>query len=55
MATLKLFIDHASQPSRAILVFCLINKIPHEVVETRIGKAEVSHTLLSIFLPNLQR
>ena len=40
MATLKLFIDHASQPSRAILVFCLINKIPHEVVETRIGKAE---------------
>ena len=40
MATLKLFIDHASQPSRAILVFCLINKIPHQVVDTRLMKGE---------------
>ncbi len=34
--SLKLYIDYASQPSRAVLVFCLINKVPHEVVETKI-------------------
>ena len=34
--SLKLYIDYASQPSRAVLIFCLINKIPHEVVETKI-------------------
>lgn len=33
---LKLYMDYISQPSRAILAFLLINKIPHEVVETRI-------------------
>ena len=37
---LKLYIDYASQPSRAILAFCLLNKIEHTVVETRIAKME---------------
>lgn len=38
---LKLFIDHASQPSRAIIVFCKINRIPHEIVELRLAKGQV--------------
>ena len=28
---LTIYIDWASQPSRAVLAFCKINKIPHEV------------------------
>jgi glutathione S-transferase len=49
MTSLKLFIDHASQPSRAILVFCRINKIAHDIVETRINKGEV----LNIYIQHL--
>lgn len=36
----KLFIDHASQPSRAIVVFCRVANIPHEIVDTRISKMD---------------
>ena len=38
--SLKLFIDYGSQPSRAVLIFCLLNKIPHEVIETKIMARE---------------
>lgn len=38
MSKVTLFIDYLSQPSRAVLAFCLINNIPHEVVETEIVK-----------------
>jgi hypothetical protein len=31
---IKLYIDYGSQPSRAVLALCLLNNIPHEVVET---------------------
>lgn len=37
---LKLFIDYASQPSRAVLWLCLANRIPHEVHQVRILKGE---------------
>ena len=37
---LILYIDWASQPSRAIVAFCRLNKIPHQVVETRIAKGD---------------
>ena len=53
MTSLKVFLDHASQPSRAVLVFCKINKIPFELVETRITKMEVLFVLLSIDPPNM--
>lgn len=33
---LKFYIDYMSQPCRAILAFLLHNKIPHEIVETKI-------------------
>jgi hypothetical protein len=29
---IKLYIDYASQPARAVLALCLIAGIPHEVV-----------------------
>ena len=35
-----LYIDYLSQPSRAILAFCLLNKIPHEIKQIRIFKGE---------------
>jgi len=34
--TLKIYIDWYSQPCRAIIAFCLMTNIPHEVVETQI-------------------
>ena len=37
---LSLYIDYSSQPSRAILAFCEINSIPHEVKEIRISKGQ---------------
>ena len=36
MSKVNLYIDYLSQPSRAVLAFCLVNEIPHEVKETRI-------------------
>ena len=38
--SLKVYGDYASQPSRAIIAFCKINKIPFEFVEVRVGKKE---------------
>lgn len=38
---IKLYIDYGSQPARAVLAFCMIAKIPYDVVETRIFKFEV--------------
>jgi glutathione S-transferase len=55
MTSVKLFIDHASQPSRAILVFCRINKIPHEIVETRITKGEVSRLYIQHLTPEFAK
>jgi glutathione S-transferase len=39
--TIKLYIDYMSQPSRAVWALCLIAKIPHEVIETKIAKLEM--------------
>ena len=36
MSVVTLYIDFLSQPSRAVLAFCLINNIPHVVKETSI-------------------
>lgn len=30
---IKLYIDYASQPSRAVWALCLIGNIPHEIIE----------------------
>jgi len=38
--TLTLYIDYLSQPSRAVLAFCIFNKIPHEIKEIRVLKGE---------------
>jgi len=35
---LKVYVDMMSQPSRAVLAFCKLNDIPHEVVLTDIAK-----------------
>lgn len=40
---LKVYVDMMSQPSRAVLAFCKINKIPHEVVLADIAKG-LTHT-----------
>ncbi len=37
---LKIYIDHLSQPSRAVHLFCLLNKIPFQIVETRVGRGD---------------
>lgn len=38
--SLKVYADLGSQPSRAVLCFCKINKIPFEHVEIRLGKLQ---------------
>lgn len=43
--SLKLFGDHASQPFRAVFVFCKINNIPFDLVDVRIGRADVIYIL----------
>jgi hypothetical protein len=45
---IKLYIDYGSQPSRAVLALCLLNNIPHEVVETSLFKGAVSMILARI-------
>mmetsp|Transcript_26794 Transcript_26794/g.23736 ORF Transcript_26794/g.23736 Transcript_26794/m.23736 type:complete len:86 (-) Transcript_26794:416-673(-) len=35
-----IYMDYISQPSRAVLAFCIFNKIPHKVVEVRVMKGE---------------
>ena len=48
---LKVYIDFGSQPSMAVLAFCLLNRIEHEVVETRLAKLEHrSDAFLKVFL-----
>ena len=37
---LTLYIDYLSQPSRAILLLCLMNKIPHSVKEIKVMQLE---------------
>lgn len=37
---LLLYIDMASQPSRAVLAFCRLNKIPHDTKIVAIRKGE---------------
>jgi glutathione S-transferase len=37
---LKLLGDYASQPSRAIFIFCLLNNIPHEIKLINVIKLE---------------
>ena len=37
---LKVYIDWMSQPSRAVIAFLLMNKIPHEIVETKIAEGK---------------
>lgn len=49
---IKLYIDYGSQPSRAVLALCLLTNIPHEVVETRLFKAEVRALLRSTGPPS---
>jgi len=39
---IKLYIDYGSQPSRAVLALCIINKIPHEVIHISIMEGKVS-------------
>jgi glutathione S-transferase len=58
MSTVTLYIDYLSQPSRAVLSFCLINNIPISVVETKIieggtdtaafGQVSPAHTVPAI-------
>lgn len=36
--SVKLYFDHLSQPSRAIIAFCKMAKIPHEPIEIRLNK-----------------
>ena len=38
--SIKLYFDLFSQPSRAVLAFCKLAKIPHEVIEVRLNKKE---------------
>ena len=42
MSRLTLYIDYLSQPSRAVLAFCLINNIPFTVKEVEILKGETN-------------
>jgi hypothetical protein len=41
---IKLYIDYISQPSRAVLAFCLISEIEIEIVQVRIAKLEVNQS-----------
>jgi len=38
--TLTLYIDYISQPSRAVLAFCIFNKIPFQVKQVRVLRGE---------------
>src|SRR4051812_24268692 len=37
---LELYVDYMSQPSRAVLLFCRINNIPHQVRLTQLMKRD---------------
>ncbi len=53
--TIILYIDYLSQPSRAVLAFLKLNKIPFESKEIRIAKLEVNNFILRLDLLNLRR
>lgn len=36
----NIYIDWVSGPCRAVLTFCQINNIPHNIVETRLNKKQ---------------
>ena len=38
--TIKLYIDSLAQPSRAVLTFCLLAKIPISITEVALAQAE---------------
>ena len=46
--TIRLYVDYISQPSRAVLAFCIINKIDVKIHEIRIAKMQVLWDLFSI-------
>ncbi|KAL4442894.1 hypothetical protein ABPG74_010783 [Tetrahymena malaccensis] len=37
---MKIFIDWISQPSRAVVTYCLIENIPHEIIQVRVNALE---------------
>ena len=39
--TLKIYSDCISQPSRALVLFCRVAKIPHEYHQLRIGNGDL--------------
>ena len=39
--TIKIYFDFISQPSRAVLLFCDLNKIPYQGVDTRLNRFDV--------------
>ena len=43
---IKLYIDYVSQPSRAVLALCILNNIPHEIIETTMMSGVVPVSLL---------
>lgn len=51
MSKVTLYIDYLSQPSRAVLAFCLINNIPHEVIETEIVKGATDTEEFALISP----
>ena len=38
--SIQLYIDHFSQPARAVLAFCIETKIPFTIKPIRLGKLE---------------
>ncbi|CDW75647.1 glutathione s-transferase domain-containing protein [Stylonychia lemnae] len=51
---LILHIDWASQPSRAIVCFCRMAKIPHEINEVRVGQLQQRDEKFTAINPNMQ-
>jgi glutathione S-transferase len=51
---LKIYADYASQPSRAVISFCLLNNIKFTLVETRVGKREHMTEEFIAINPNMQ-
>lgn len=39
--SIELFIDYTSQPSRFVVLYCEINKIPYKLVNTSVLKGDV--------------
>lgn len=44
--TLKLYADHFSQPSRSVILFVNINKLPHTFISTTVFSGQVFHNLI---------